>query len=55
MSNLLLSMLGAVSEFERSMIRERQREASRGLQGQETRLDSQAGRRDPQPAGWRRE
>ena len=26
MSNLLLSLLGAVSEFERSMIRERQRE-----------------------------
>jgi DNA invertase Pin-like site-specific DNA recombinase len=26
MSNLLLSLLGAVAEFERSMIRERQRE-----------------------------
>src|SRR5665213_2122718 len=28
MSNLLLSLLGAVAEFERSLIRERQREAS---------------------------
>ncbi len=29
MSNLLLSLLGAVAEFERSMIRERQREGNR--------------------------
>lgn len=40
MSNLLLSMLGAVAEFERSMIRERQRE---GIELAKKKVSTRAG------------
>ena len=62
MSNLLLSLLGAVAEFERSMIRERQREGialakKKGrLQRPQAIVDNRAGKGDPrQVRGWREE
>jgi len=49
MANLMLSVMGAFAEFERALIRERQREASRSPNSAEP---TGAARRRSHPSGW---